>query len=109
MNKLLLIGCLLALIPLGSRAQTKKSQDLFPGFPNANTWQADESLVKAGKGYFLNKMVLKTNADAPEDMYALSPDELKQKNLHLNIFQAAQAVEIIKDEEPAGNTLAGTK
>lgn len=71
MKNTILLICLTVFTTTLSNAQTaKKHNTLSLSAANGEYWQSssDEGLVKCGRGYFLNKMVIKTNYDAPDDL-----------------------------------------
>lgn len=77
MKNIILLICLTIFTATLTNAQTaKKHNTLSLSAANGEYWQSssDEGLVKCGRGYFLNKMVIKTNYDAPDDL--MEVDEL---------------------------------
>ena len=70
MKNIFLIFCLTTFAALSSNAQVAKKHFSATASNNNEYWQEsnDEGNVKCGHGYFLNKMVIKTNYDSPDDL-----------------------------------------
>ena len=77
MKNSIIIAFILMLVPFFSNAQTKKA-DAKTSASNGEYWQSstDEGIVKCGHGYFINKMVIKTNYDSPDDLMDVTTDDM---------------------------------
>lgn len=69
MKRVSLIVLVLVLVPYLGKAQSKKMNQALAA-ANGEYWQSssDEGLVKCGRGFFINKMIIKLNYDAPDDL-----------------------------------------
>ena len=73
-----MIFCLTTFAALSGNAQVEKKHLSATASNNNEYWQlsTDEGIVKCGHGYFINKMVIKTNYDSPDDLMDVTTDDM---------------------------------